>query len=207
MREVVRLRSRFRFLAFHGGSLERQTDRIATEAAARSGASLYAVVQPPGLRWHLPSIEVTPVASTRLARFLDHVEVGIAIHGYGRHGLWSTLLLGGGNRPLAHHLGGHLAAALGDHEVRTDLDAIPVELRGVHAANPVNLLRAGGVQLELPPGVRGLTPRWAGWTGPVLPPPAEALVAALTDAATSWRHGASRSTRQVKGGPPVPALE
>jgi phage replication-related protein YjqB (UPF0714/DUF867 family) len=161
------------------------------------------VVQPPGLRWHLPSIEVGPHASAALARFLDHVDVGIAIHGYGRHGLWSTLLLGGGNRTLADHLGAHLAPALEDHDVCTDLDAIPPELRGVHAANPVNLLRHGGVQLELPPGVRGLTPRWSAWAGPELPPPAEALTTALSDAATAWAHGASRTSRQVDGGPPA----
>jgi phage replication-related protein YjqB (UPF0714/DUF867 family) len=199
----VALRSTFGFLAFHGGSLERRTDRIATEAAERCGASLYAVVQPPDLRWHLPSIEVTPAASPRLAEFLAHVDVGVAIHGYGREGLWSTLLLGGGNRELARHVGGHLAAALDDHEVRTDLHEIPAELRGVHAANPVNLLRGGGAQLELPPGVRGLTPRWAEWSGPGLPPPAEALVAALAEAASTWPdQGASRSTCHVNGGAP-----
>ena len=37
---------RFGFLAFHGGSLERMTDVVATEAADASGASLYAVLQP-----------------------------------------------------------------------------------------------------------------------------------------------------------------
>jgi phage replication-related protein YjqB (UPF0714/DUF867 family) len=159
------------------------------------------VVQPPDLRWHLPSIEVSPDESPRLARFLDHVEVGVAIHGYGRDGHWSTLLVCGGNRDLADHVGGHLQAALDDHEVRTDLAAIPAELRGVHAANPVNLLRGGGVQLELPPGVRGLTPRWAEWTGPAMPPPAEALVDALVAAAASWpAQGDSRSSRQPADG-------
>lgn len=200
MKEVLELRSQFGFLAFHGGSLERMTDRIAAEAAERSGASLYAVVQPPDMRWHLPSIEVTPEASVDLAAFLDHVEVAVAIHGFGRHGLWSTLLVGGGNRPLADHVGGHLAAALDDHEVCTDLDVIPAELRGVHTDNPVNRCRCGGgVQLELPPGVRGLTPRWAEWSGPALPPPTEALVEALAAAARSWpeAQGASRSTAQA----------
>ena len=48
------LRSRFGFMAFHGGSLEKGTDDIAAAAAERCGASLYAVIQPPDLRWHLP---------------------------------------------------------------------------------------------------------------------------------------------------------
>ena len=203
---MLRLRSTFGFLAFHGGSLERATDRIAGEAAERCGASLYAVVQPAGVRVHLPSIEVTPDASPRLAAFLAHVEVAVAIHGYGRHGLWSTLLLGGRNRPLADHVGGVLATALDGHEVCTDLTAIPDGLRGVHPDNPVNRCRGTGVQLELPPGIRGLTPRWADWQGPGLPPPTEALVAALATAASTWpAQGARRSIRHVDdpSGPPT----
>ncbi len=201
---MLALRSTFGFLAFHGGALERVTDRIATEAAARCGASLYAVVQPPGTRIHLPSIEVTPEASPRLAAFLAHVDVAVAVHGYGRHGLWSTLLVGGRNRELATHVGDLLAAALDEHEVCTDLDAMPDGLRGVHRRNPVNRCRGAGVQLELPPGVRGLTPRWADWSGPGLPPPTEAVVAALAEAGRTWaRQGASRSMRQVPE-PPDP---
>ena len=197
--EVLELRSRFGFLAFHGGSLERVTDVVARAAADRSGASCYAVLQPPGLRWHLPSTRFTPVASPALARFLDHVEVAVAVHGYGRRGRWTSLLLGGSNRSLAAHVGGSLAAALPDHHVVTDLDRIPPELRGLHAANPVNLPAAGGTQLELPPRVRGLTPHWAERSGPGLPPPTEALVAALAGAAAAWPldgQGASRSSTQ-----------
>ena len=66
--ETLELRSRFGFLAFHGGSLEQVTDTIATEAAERSGASLYVVAQPPELRWHIPSRLVTADASPKLAR-------------------------------------------------------------------------------------------------------------------------------------------
>ena len=197
--EVVELRSPFGFMAFHGGSLERVTDVVARAAAERAGASCYAVLQPPDLRWHLPSTRFTPEASPALARFLAHIEVAVALHGYGRAGRWTSLLLGGTNRALAAHVGRSLAAALRDHEVVTDLDRVPPELRGLHAANPVNRPRAGGAQLELPPRVRGLTPHWAGWSGPGLPPPTEALVAALAQAAATWpltRQGASRSRTQ-----------
>ena len=197
--EVLELRSRFGFLAFHGGSLERMTDVVARAAADGAGASCYAVLQPPDLRWHLPSIRFTPTASPALARFVEHVDVAVALHGYGRSGRWTSLLLGGSNRGLAAHLGRRLAAALPDHEVVSDLDTIPAELRGLHAANPVNLPPRGGVQLELPPRVRGLTPHWAGWSGPGLPPPTEALVAALAEAAATWPvdgQGASRSSTQ-----------
>jgi phage replication-related protein YjqB (UPF0714/DUF867 family) len=197
--EVLELRSRFGFLAFHGGSLERVTDVVARKAAARAGASCYAVLQPPDLRWHLPSTRFTPEASPALAQFLGHVEVAVALHGYGRMGRWTSLLLGGSNRALAAHVGHSLTAALPDHEVVTDLDGIPPELRGLHPANPVNRPPGGGVQLELPPRVRGLTPHWAAWSGPGLPPPTEALVDALAQAASTWApdgQGASRSSTQ-----------
>jgi phage replication-related protein YjqB (UPF0714/DUF867 family) len=184
--EVLELRSPFGFLAFHGGSLERATDVVATEAARRSGASLYAVIQPAGLRRHLPSTEVRPDASPSLALFLDHVRVAVAVHGYGREGWWTRLLLGGSNRPLAHHLAAELAGALPDYDVVHDLDHIPKELRGIHPRNPVNLPLEGGVQLELPPRVRALTPQWSGWEGPGLAPPTESLVSGLAAAATSW---------------------
>jgi len=115
--EVCRLRSRFGFMAFHGGSLERGTDAVATMAADAAGASLYAVLQPPDLRWHVPSQLVDPEASEVLAGFLAHVDVVVAIHGYGRHGWWTTLLLGGGNRALAHELGAVLRTALPHYTV------------------------------------------------------------------------------------------
>ena len=69
----------------------------------------------------------------------------------------------------------------------TDLEAIPPELRGLHPRNPVNRARRGGAQLELPPRVRGTSPLFWDWEGPGLNPHTEALVAALADAALSWR--------------------
>jgi phage replication-related protein YjqB (UPF0714/DUF867 family) len=152
------LAGRFGIMAFHGGNLERGTDHIAVAAAEAAGASLYVVRQPDDLRWHVPSVEFRPEASPALASFLDHVEVVVAVHGYGRHGMWTTLLLGGANRGLAGRLAAELRAglgALGDgFHIEDDLDAIPRELRGLHPRNPVNVARGGGVQLELPPRVR-----------------------------------------------------
>jgi phage replication-related protein YjqB (UPF0714/DUF867 family) len=184
--EDLELRSRFGFLAFHGGNLEVGTDVVAARAAEAAGASLYAVRQPDGLRWHVPSIEVTPDESDSLGAFLDHVDVAVALHGYGREGMWTTLLLGGSHRELATHLAGHLRTALPGYAVVDDLPAIPPELRGVHRANPVNGCRLGGVQVELPPRVRSWTPFWsdlpAGAEIPHLAPLVEGLVAA----AASW---------------------
>jgi phage replication-related protein YjqB (UPF0714/DUF867 family) len=153
--ECVVLRSRFGFLAFHGGSLERGTDAIAAAAAERAGASLYAVRQPDDLRWHIPSTAFDPAASPALRAFVDHVEVAVSLHGYGRIDMWTTLLLGGQNRPLARRVGAALRTELGDgFTVVDDVHAIPRELRGLHPRNPVNLPPRAGVQIELPPRVR-----------------------------------------------------
>lgn len=174
VREVVELRSSFGFLAFHGGSLEQGTDTVAAAAADAAGASLYAVVQPHDVRWHVPSRLVDPAASDALRAFLDHVDVAVAVHGYGRAGRWRTLLVGGGNRPLARHLGAHLRAALPGYEIVDDIDAVPSELRGLHPDNPVNRPGDGGVQLELPPRVRRIDEDVA------------ALTTALAGAARAW---------------------
>jgi phage replication-related protein YjqB (UPF0714/DUF867 family) len=184
--EVVELRSRFGFMAYHGGGLEEMTDVIAGQAAQRAGASYYGVHQPIELQWHIPSTQVTPDASPALAAFLDHVDIVVTVHGFGRQGYFTTLLLGGRNRILADHVGRHLQAKLPAYEIATDLERIPPELRGQHRANPVNLAREEGVQLELPPRVRGSSPLWWDWEGPGLTPHTEALIDALAVAATSW---------------------
>jgi phage replication-related protein YjqB (UPF0714/DUF867 family) len=187
--ERVELRSTFGFMAFHGGSLERGTDQIAVAAAERAGASLYAVIQPPDLRWHVPSTSFDPRHSAALASFVDHVDVAVAIHGYGRQGMFTTLLLGGRNRRLARHVAGPLQRRLPDYEIVDEVSAIPAELAGQHPRNPVNLPAAAGVQVELPPRVRGLGPFWDEWDrgdGGRPVPHTEALIAALTEAATTW---------------------
>jgi phage replication-related protein YjqB (UPF0714/DUF867 family) len=153
--EVCELRGRVGLLAPHGGNLERGTDAVAASAAERAGASLYAVRQPADLYWHVPSVAFDPGASSALAAFLGHVDTVVAVHGYGRPGMWTTLLVGGRNRTLAARLSGALRAALGDgFTMVDDLEAIPPRLRGLHPRNPVNLPRRAGVQLELPPRVR-----------------------------------------------------
>ena len=50
-------------------------------------------------------------------------------------------------------------------------------------SNPVNLPPGGGVQLELPPRVRGTSPLWWDWEGPGLTPHTEPLVEGLAAAA------------------------
>jgi phage replication-related protein YjqB (UPF0714/DUF867 family) len=176
-------------MALHGGSLEEETDVIAAEAATRSGASLYAVVLPADLQWHVPSHRYRAEESPALATFLDHVDVVVAIHGYGREGMWTSLLLGGSDRVVAAELGDALRPALPDYTVVDEIDDIPADLRGLHPDNPVNRARAGGVQLELPPRVRGRSPVWADWAGPGPVPPMTALI----DALAGWARSSPRS--------------
>ena len=197
--EDLELRSSFGFLAFHGGNLEVGTDVVASRAAAASGASLYAVRQPAGLRWHVPSIEFTPDESPALQAFLDHVDVAVALHGYGRDGMWTTLLVGGGNRDLAVHVAEHLRTALPDYEVVDELEAIPNELRGVHRSNPVNRASLGGVQLELPPRIRSWTPFWSELEPGDEIPHVAPLVDGLVAAARTWPTPAGNPGRSRWG--------
>lgn len=183
--EEVTLRSRVGFLAFHGGNLERVTDVVAEQAAESAGASCYVVRQPADLRWHIPSTAVGTQRSEALDAFIDHVDVAISVHGYGRAGQWTSILLGGTNRELAEHVAGRLWPALPDYEIVVELDRIPAALRGVHPDNPVNLPSGGGVQVELPPRVRGMGPVWAHWDDG-LAPPTRALVDALATAASTY---------------------
>jgi phage replication-related protein YjqB (UPF0714/DUF867 family) len=184
--EDLVLRGRFGFMAFHGGNLEEGTDVIAAAAAEASGSSLYAVRQPVDLRWHIPSVEVIPDDSAALAEFLDHVDVVVAVHGYGRQDMWTTLLLGGRHRELAAHVAGHLRAAMPGYTVVDALDDIPPELRGVHRANPVNRCAGGGVQLELPPRTRSRVPMWAHLPDTEPVPHQQDVIQGLANAAKTW---------------------
>lgn len=187
--ELCELNGRFGVMAYHGGNLERTTDAVAREVASRTGSSFYGVVQAPPHRHHIASTHFDPQHSSALAGFLEHVDVVITIHGYGRRRLWRHLLLGGGNRELALHLAGHLRGGLPRrYKVLDDLEAIPKELRGQHPRNPVNRPPSRGVQIELPPTIRWNYTEW-GWsdhegvsrTGDI-----ERLIDALSAAVSSW---------------------
>jgi phage replication-related protein YjqB (UPF0714/DUF867 family) len=188
--EAVGLRpglgTRVGVMAFHGGSLEVGTDLIAMAAAERAGASLYTLTQPDDLAWHVPSKLVDPAQSAALAGFLDHVDSVVTVHGYGRSELFTTLLLGGRNRSLATHVADHLRGALPGYTVEDDLEAIPKELRGLHPDNPVNLPRRGGVQIELPPRVRGQGPFWADHPPGAPSPHTDQLITGFAAALSDW---------------------
>jgi phage replication-related protein YjqB (UPF0714/DUF867 family) len=184
--EVCEIRSTIGFMAYHGGHLEWMTDVIAHRAAEASGASVYAVTQPEGMSEHFPSTTVDRDHSETLAEFLDHVDIVVTVHGFGRRGLFGSLLLGGQNRDFAEHVGATLREHLPAYDIVTDVDAIPKPLRGMHERNPVNVPPKQGVQIELPPRVRGSSPLWWDWEGPELTPHTESLIDGLATAATRW---------------------
>ena len=153
--EHAELRSTFGFFAYHGGPVERVTSLIARRAAEQAGASFYSIEQDPERPLHLPSIRYDPSDSETLSTVLDHIEVVVTVHGYGRELDKQWILLGGQNRELAAVVQRELSARLTEQfKVVADLDEIPRELRGVHERNPVNLPSRQGVQVELPPSVR-----------------------------------------------------
>jgi phage replication-related protein YjqB (UPF0714/DUF867 family) len=177
MREECILRSTVGFMSLHGGSQDRGTEQIARRAAELAGASFYGILHPSGLRVHLTSRLHNPDHSAHLRAFLRRVDIAISVHGFGRDGfsLWIDpgrgliiepygpalrgrqagplrgIIVGGLNVPLldaarrlfqGRFAGYHVA----DERVRL----------GFHPDNPVNLPSAHGVQVELPPGLRGI---------------------------------------------------
>jgi len=210
------LRSDVGFLALHGGSQDRGTDVIARRAAELAGASYYAIVQPPALRIHLPSRRHDPGDSAALRRFLAHVRVVISVHGFGRDsfslvfdparglvvepygpalrgrqtGPLSSVILGGLNQPLLDHARALFAGRLDGYRVGGDRVRL-----GFHPANPVNLPPDRGVQVELPPGLRGIGPFGERTTPEEDDPLVEGVVATLVELA-GWAadHGAAGAT-------------
>lgn len=175
--EICVLRSSVGFLALHGGSQDRGTHEIASRAAERSGASYYAIVQPRDLRVHLTSRRHDPAQSTKFSAFLDHVEIAISVHGFGRDSLTLAVDLGRDVRiepygparrgrqtgPLQGVILGGLNPELLDVARTLLADRFPgyrvggEQIRlGFHPENPVNLPSRHGVQIELPPSLRGI---------------------------------------------------
>ena len=191
--EQCELRSTFGLMAIHGGGLEVMTDVIAAAAAESTGASYYAVVHPDDVDHHLSSLRYRVEESSALAAFVDHVDVAVSLHGYGREGSWTSILAGGRNRQLAATVVSEVATRLPDYEVVTELDRIPIELRGLSTRNPVNLPRQRGVQLELPPRVRGLSPLSPPPGDDGLSPPTRALIEALAAVVEHWSESTVRA--------------
>jgi phage replication-related protein YjqB (UPF0714/DUF867 family) len=164
-------------MALHGGSQDRGTHEIASQAASRAGASYYAIIQPRDLRVHLTSRRHDPDQSERLTAFLAHVDTAISVHGFGRDGFnlfvepargvviepYGPALRGRQEGPLRGIIiGGQNVQLLAVarqlmHERFAGYRVADDRIRlGFHPENPVNLPRSQGVQIELPPGLRGI---------------------------------------------------
>ncbi|CAI8423234.1 MAG: Uncharacterised protein [Acidimicrobiaceae bacterium] len=153
--EEIEIRSSFGVCALHGGGLERATEAVARDVAKNTDSSYYAVLQPEGSRLHLSSKYFDPKKSLKLNHFLKNIDTLVSIHGYGKEDDFWALLLGGSNREMAYHLAGSLRGVLPEeYRVVDQIDQIPLHLRGIHPDNPVNCPINGGVQIEIPPGLR-----------------------------------------------------
>jgi phage replication-related protein YjqB (UPF0714/DUF867 family) len=214
------LRSGVGFMALHGGSQDRGTDQLARRAAQQSGASYYAIVQPGGLRVHLTSRLHDPDHSERLRGFLRHVEIAISVHGFGRDGfcfwvdpgrgpmfdlygpaLRSTqtgplrgIIVGGRNPDLLRAARELLRDRFAGYHVADERVRL-----GFHPDNPVNLPSAGGIQIELPPGLRGI-----GDFGECLVPAEDGLVAETITALVELANLASELISPSLGPEPGP---
>jgi phage replication-related protein YjqB (UPF0714/DUF867 family) len=177
VQEICELRSAVGLMALHGGSQDRGTHEIASRTAEQTGASYYAIVQPSGLRFHLTSRRHSPDDSDRFRAFLHHVEIAISVHGFGRDGFsltadpvggvsvepYGPAVLGGQSGPLRGIIVGGRHTELLDasrrllHDRFTGYHVADERIRlGFHPSNPVNLPSSHGVQIELPPGLRGI---------------------------------------------------
>ena len=198
-------------MAFHGGALERQTDRIARgrrrrrrrvavrrRAPATGPAALPVDRRAPRRVAGAARVPRPRRRRRHRARLRARRDVHVAAPRRAQPRARRRARRRAGRRPCP------------TTRSSTDLEAIPRELRGLHPDNPVNVPPHGGVQIELPPRVRGLGPRWADWTGDGFVPPAAALVDALARVARSWardREGRRRSSlvarragRRARGG-------
>jgi phage replication-related protein YjqB (UPF0714/DUF867 family) len=177
VREISELRSAVGLMALHGGSQDRGTHEIASRTAERTGASYYAILQPSGVRVHLTSRRHNPDDSDRLRAFLEHVEIAISVHGFGRDSFalkvdlaggvviepYGPALLGRQSGPLRGIIVGGRNTELLDvarrllHDRFTGYHVADERIRlGFDPNNPVNLPSSHGVQIELPPGLRGI---------------------------------------------------
>jgi phage replication-related protein YjqB (UPF0714/DUF867 family) len=213
--EVCVLRSPVGFMALHGGSQDRGTHEIASRASERAGASYYAIVQPDGLRVHLTSRRHDPAHSERFRAFLEHVKIAISVHGYGRDGFllcadpeeglvvqpYGPARIGRQQGPLKGIIVGGRSARLVDearqvfHDRFDGYRVADERIRlGFHPDNPVNLPSAHGVQVELPPGLRGI-----GDFGEHLVPSQDGIVTEVIAAFVDLAHSAGAIGDGVAG--------
>ena len=198
--EDLVLRSTFGFMAFHGGSLEEMTDVVAAAAAAQAARPTTGSVSPRTCNGTCRRSTVDPAQSPRLQAFLDHVDVVITVHGYGREGRWTELLAGGTNRALARRR--RPSARVPRCPTTRSSPTSTRSPASCGASTPAtrSTSRRGGVQLELPPRVRGRSPLSPPPGPDGLSPPTAALIDGLAEVARSWVAEVGTSAAARRGG-------
>ena len=189
--EEIEIRSSFGICAIHGGGLERATETVARDVAEKTNSSYYAVIQPEGSRLHLSSKDFDPKQSLKLNQFLKKIDTLLSLHGYGKEDDFWALLLGGSNREMAYHLAGSLREVLPEeYRVVDQIDKIPRPLRGIHPDNPVNFPANGGVQIEIPPGLRWNREHnfWSDAAGTPRSEDLNRLIKGLISGVNSWQE-------------------
>jgi phage replication-related protein YjqB (UPF0714/DUF867 family) len=147
-------------LALHGSN-EGGTAELAWSVGELCDATSLVFTQPGAVEpVHITSPRMAVEHCGLLREFLAHVTIVVSLHGHMRPTAHRSIFLGGANRPAARLVAAELDALRPEFEAVTDLDEIPVALRGLHARNPVNLSRGGGVQVELPLAARTRRQRW-----------------------------------------------
>jgi phage replication-related protein YjqB (UPF0714/DUF867 family) len=159
----------------------------------------------------LSSRRHNPDDSDRLRAFLQHVEIAISVHGFGRDGFaltadpvggviiepYGPALLGRQSGPLRGIIVGGRHTELLDvarrllHDRFTGYHVADERVRlGFHPNNPVNLPSSHGIQVELPPGLRGI-----GDFGDQLVPRADGMVTEVIAALVELTNLASTMCR------------
>ena len=183
-------------MAFHGGWLEEVTDDIAVDRRpAQRGLGVCLPARPRRSVASAQSLLRSHADSPVLRQFLDHVDVVVAVHGFG-----SPAAVAGGAAGRSQPHAGVPCRGASDRTAAALRD--PPSPRGDPHARwraSTHAIRAtcrahGGVQIELPPRIRGKSPMWTGFQGPGRVPHHEALIEGLAAAARNWPLDADASS-------------
>ena len=179
------LRSRFGFMAIHGGGLEQMTDVIAERAADAAGASVYVLRHPDHYPHHLPSA-LYRAAGVRTARRVPRPRRGRGVAARLRPHRAQHPTAGRRPQPRARRTPRAPRQRCPATRSSPTSTRSRASCAALHPDNPVNRVRGGGTQLELTPRVRGISPRSRLPGDDGLSPATSALVQGLVATARSW---------------------
>jgi phage replication-related protein YjqB (UPF0714/DUF867 family) len=141
-------------LALHAG-LEGGTGELAQWLSEQIGLAAFVVRQPGVHGAHITSSRIGSDPWPELHAFLGSVTHVVSLHGYAEPAPTAPIQLGGIDRELVQAFGATMRSTGLTVDV---LEPETGRFAGRAPTNPVNLSRAGGVQLELPLHIRGAIP-------------------------------------------------